>query len=115
MKNMQLLVFVLSKYEKLDRFLTALDHAGIKGATVLNSTGMARLLSSESEAILGSLRSYFTPEREDNRTIFIVACEEKINRVKEIIHEVFGSLDQPDTGILFVIPTIYTEGIIDCS
>ncbi len=113
MENMQLLVLVLSKYEKLDRFLVALDKAGIKGATVINSTGMARMLNSESDAILGSLRSYLSPEREDNRTVFIVTCEEKIRKVKEVIHDVFGSLNHPDTGILFVIPTVYTEGIIN--
>lgn len=113
MENMQVLVLVLSKYEKLDQFLMALDQTDIKGATVINSTGMAKALSRESDTLLGSLRSYLTPEREDNRTVFIVACEEKINRAKGVVHEVFGSLNHPDTGIMFVLPTIYTEGILN--
>ena len=111
MENMQLLVLVLSKYEKLDKFLVALDKAGIKGATVINSTGMAHLLNDETDAILGSIRAYLSPEREDNRTVFIVTCQKKIKKAIEVIHDVFGSLNQPDTGVLFVIPTVYTEGI----
>ncbi|NLO48005.1 MAG: P-II family nitrogen regulator [Clostridiales bacterium] len=111
MANMQLLVLVLNRYEKLDKLLTALDKSGIKGATVINSTGMARLLNTESLPILGSIRTFLNPEREDNRTIFIVACEEKIKRSIEVIHDVLGSLDRPDTGVIFVIPTLYTEGI----
>lgn len=111
MENMQVLVLVLSKYEKLDQFLVALDQADIKGATVINSTGMAKALSQESDTLLGSLRTYLTPERDDNRTVFIVTCEAKIKKVIHIVHEVIGSLNQPDTGILFVLPTVYTEGI----
>ncbi len=112
MKNMQLLVLVLSQYEKLDKLLLALDKSGVKGATVINSTGMARLLNGESQSILGSIRAYLTPEREDNRTVFIVACEEKVNRAIDVIHDVLGPLDGPDTGVIFVIPTVYTEGFI---
>ncbi len=114
MENMQLLVLVLNQYEKLDRLLIDLDKAGIKGATVVNSTGMARLLNGETDVILGSIRAFLTPGREDNRTVFIVTCEEKIKRAIDVIHNVFGSLNQPDTGVLFVIPILYTEGIISC-
>jgi nitrogen regulatory protein PII len=113
MENMQVLVLVLSKYEKLDQFLVALDQADIKGATVINTTGMAKALSQESDTLLGSLRTYLTPERDDNRTVFIVTNEAKIKKVIHIVHEVFGSLNEPDTGILFVLPTVYTEGIIN--
>ena len=57
------LVFVLARYEKLDKLLVELNEAGIKGATVINTTGMARALNLESDAFLGSIRAYMTPER----------------------------------------------------
>jgi nitrogen regulatory protein PII len=104
------LVFVLARYEKLDKLLVELNEAGIKGATVINTTGMARALNLESDAFLGSIRAYMTPDREDNRTIFMLLNEEKIATAKEVIYRVVGPLNKPETGILFAIPTLFSEG-----
>ena len=111
MQGMQILVLVLSRYEKLDALLVELKDAGITGATVINSTGMAQVISRESDYLLGSLRTYLTPQREDNRTVFIVLKQEKVETAKSVIHKVIGSLSEPGTGILFLAPTLYVEGI----
>ena len=108
---MQVLVLILSKYEKLDRLLFALNDAGIRGATIVNSTGMAQVLSKESDQLLGSIRSYFTPDRDDNRTVFMVLDEEKVEIARKVIYQVIGSLDKPGAGILFVAPVLFVEGI----
>lgn len=114
MQNMQVLVLVLNHYEKLSKLLLELNEAGIKGATVINSSGMAGVLtnSRESDAFLGSIRQFLTPEREDNRTIFLVLSEDKVEIAKKVIQNVIGKLDKPGVGILFILPTIYTEGIL---
>ncbi len=112
MQAMKLLVLVLSKYEKLDKLLTALNDQGIRGATVINSTGMAQVLySKESDQMFGSLRAFLNPERDDNRTVFMVLDDEKIETVKKTVNKVLGSLDSPGTGIMFVIPVLDFEGI----
>lgn len=111
MQGMQILVLVLSRYEKLDALLVELKDAGITGATVINSTGMAQVINRESDHLLGSLRTYLTPQREDNRTVFIVLNQEKVETAKSVIHKVIGSLSEPGTGILFLAPTLYVEGI----
>lgn len=43
---MKLLVFVLDKVENLEPVLNKFEHIGIKGATILESKGMARALES---------------------------------------------------------------------
>ena len=65
---MKLLFFVLNETEKLDDVLTELATNGIKGATVIDSMGMARILSNNHDdneiSFLSSLRSFLSPERE---------------------------------------------------
>ena len=36
--------------------------------------------------------------------------EEKIATAKEVIYRVVGPLNKPETGILFAIPTLFSEG-----
>ena len=43
---MKLLVFVLDKVENLEPVLNKFEHIGIRGATILESKGMARALES---------------------------------------------------------------------
>lgn len=107
------LVLVLQKHEKLEKLLCALTEAGIHGATVIHSAGMVQVLSHETDVLLGSLRAFLEPEREDNRTLFILLKEEQIEVAKKVIRDVIGPLDKPETGILFILPTIYTEGLKD--
>lgn len=104
------LVLVLQRYEKLEKLLCALAEAGIHGATVIHSAGMVQVLSHETDVLLGSLRAFLEPDREDNRTLFILLNEDQIEVAKDVIHGVIGMLDKPETGILFVLPVIYTEG-----
>lgn len=113
MQNMQILVLVLNQYEKLGELLIELNTAGIRGATVIESTGMAQMLSKETDEFLGSLRTFLTPEREDNRTVFMVLNEEKIQVAKRVIRDTIGPLNQPGTGILFSTPALFVEGIED--
>ena len=55
---MKLLLIVLNKTEKLDELLEKMMDKGITGATIFNSTGMARELAKHSEdfPIFGTLR-----------------------------------------------------------
>ena len=113
---MKLLVLVLNKTECLGRLLTELLNAGLKGATVIDSQGMLRVLSSDSvepPPIFGSLRKFMTPSHEMNKTVFIVLPDEKINVARKIINDVTGGIDKPDTGIVFAVPLSFADGIGD--
>ncbi len=109
---MKLMVFVLHKIEVLNFLLEDFSTAGIKGATIINSTGMATALSRvENSLIGGSLRALFEVDRDDNRTILTVIKEEQIETVQKVINEVVGDLSEPNTGILFTVPIDFVEGI----
>lgn len=101
---MYVLFFVLDKTERLDDVLETFLECGIKGATVINSTGMGRILSG-SVPLFADLRSLFEDDRKFNYTIFAVLEDErKIDRLAELLTSVIGDLDEPGTGMLFTVP-----------
>ena len=100
---MKLLVIVLNKVECLDKLLTAFGKQHIPGATILDSKGMLRFL--------GSLRLLMNPAHKENKTIFMVVPDEKVDTVSAIVNKVTGGLEKPDTGILFTVPIDHVEGM----
>ena len=111
---MILVTIVLNKTDCLDAILLAFSENGVKGATIIESTGMAHSLCEEGELrFMASLRHILDPDREHSRTIFVVTEEDRLPLISKLVNEVTGGLDQPDTGIIFATPVIYTEGLGD--
>ena len=110
---MLLYVLVLNKPRLLEPLFEAMMAKGINGATVLDSTGMMRVLSDDENANLpmyGVLRALYSPERRQSKTIFVVLPKERIRELSAVVAEVTGGLDKPDTGIAFAMPLTYLEG-----
>lgn len=114
---MRLFFYVLNKTEKLDTILTEFAHKGISGATVLESMGMARILSHKHDEdelpFLGSLRKLLYPEREKGNLIFAIIHDEQLKEAVDIIEKTVGDLNIKDNGIVFSLPIDYVKGIID--
>ncbi|MFA5658706.1 MAG: hypothetical protein WC900_05420 [Oscillospiraceae bacterium] len=111
---MKLMMFVLNKIDVLDYLLEDMSKAGINGATIINSTGMAMTLSRLENSFLGgSLRALFDADRDDNRTVLAVIQEDQLEIVRQIIKDVVGDLSKPNTGILFTLPIDFVEGLRD--
>ncbi|MEG0899128.1 MAG: hypothetical protein RSD67_00085 [Oscillospiraceae bacterium] len=109
---MKLLVLILNKVESLEPLLAKFAEIHINGATILNSTGMARALSNYKDvSILGSLRLILDPDREENRTILTVLPDEQVEMAINCIEEVVGDLDRPDTAIVFTMPIDQIRGL----
>ncbi|CAM2906291.1 hypothetical protein HAHI6034_07405 [Hathewaya histolytica] len=111
---MQMLVFVLNKIDLLDDIISELTKSGIRGATVIDSTGMATVLceSDHSEIpIFGSLKMLLNGSRPFNKTIFTVLKDDEVQIAIEAIKKVAGDLSKPNTGILFSLPVNFVEGI----
>lgn len=101
---MKCLIFILNNLEKLNDLLQQLQKNGIRGATIINSTGMAKTLySNGDEAILGSLRQLLNKNREENNTLFFVLSKDKVSKAIEVIESVVGDLSEPNTGVVFTI------------
>lgn len=112
---MKVLFFVLNKTEKLDDVLTEFAHADIGGATILSSTGMARVLSSHYEdddiPFLGSVRAFLNPDRKKSYTIFAVLNDKEVETAIQVIEKVVGNLNHKDTGIVFTFPVDFVKGL----
>jgi len=109
---LKLMVCVLNKIEVLNFLLEDFSRAGIKGATIINSTGMAALLSKQEGSFIGSsLRAIFDFDGENNRTILAVIQDEQLETVRGIVRDVVGDLTKPNTGVLFTVPIDFAEGL----
>lgn len=116
MNNQIMLVLVLNKINLMDDLLVALSNKGIKSATVLNSTGMMQQLASlDDERIIATLRPFLTANHSENKLIFTILNQEQVDTARTVIREVIGDLSKPETGILFGLPVLFTEGIPDAS
>lgn len=101
---------VLNKTEYLDDVLKTLLDCGVRGATILNSTGMGRMLADE-VPLFASLGLAFQEDRPYNYTIFAVMNEEKVDQVIAAIEDCIGDLTEPGTGILMVLPVERIVGL----
>ena len=109
---MNLVTIVLNKTERMEELLCAFAKNSIKGATIIESIGMARALSEEANiGFMASLKFILDPDHETSKTIFLVAEDDKIPVISKILNDVTGGLDKPDTGIMFCVPVTYAEGI----
>lgn len=114
MSNKVMLVLILEKEEYLNELLLKLKDEGIHSATVINSSGMMGELSAlGEEQLISTLRPLFTPAHTENKTIFMILNENKVEKARKTIRSVLGNLFEPETGILFGIPLLFTEGIRD--
>ncbi len=108
---MQLLVAVINQPDKLDDILSGFIELGITGATVVNSEGMARVLTHDIPLFAG-IQTLISRSRAQNHTIFsVIDEEEKVRAAFAVIQDVCGDLQQPGTGIVFTIPVTRAIGV----
>lgn len=109
--DMKLLVYVMNQTELLDEFLHELKEKGIFGATILNSTGMARkLIQSDDMAFIGSLKTLFENPRKESYVVLMALAKEQVETVYRVIDSVCGDLSKPNTGIVFTVPIDSIKG-----
>lgn len=113
--RMELLVVILKKMQIIDELLKELAEGGIKGATILDGTGMAEaLMNMEDLPMFGLLRKVLADDdRELSKVMLIVLTDEQMLTARKIIRRVVGDLNAPNTGIMFTLPVTYVEGLGD--
>jgi nitrogen regulatory protein PII len=108
---MQLLVAVINQPETLDDVLSGFLELGITGATIINSEGMARVLTHDIPLFAG-IQTLISRSRTQNYTIFsVIEEDEKADAAFAVIQDVCGDLEEPGTGIVFTIPITRTTGV----
>ena len=110
-----MIFFVLDDANRTEDILEAWDKVGVPGATVLESTGMGRLLKAglrDDIPLMPSLRDFFRSGSSHNRTLFsIVEGKDKVLALLKATEEVVGDLSNPNTGVLFVLPVAEAYGL----
>ena len=101
--------FVLHDASLLAEVLEAWKETGVLGITILPSTGLRRLEANDSLRedipLIPSIEDLVTNEEILNRTLFtIVDNDTLVDKVVEATQRVVGDLNEPNTGILCVIP-----------
>jgi nitrogen regulatory protein PII len=108
---MHLLVAVINQAEALDDVLSGFLELGITGATIINSEGMARILTHDIPLFAG-IQTLISSSRAQNYTIFsVIEDDEKVDSAFAVIQDVVGNMAEPGTGIVFTIPITRVEGV----
>lgn len=100
---MQLLVAVINDPQRLDEILTGLLDLGVRGATVITSEGMGMRLAQDIP-LFARLQTPIARVRPENRTIFSVVHEERVDAIMALLERICGDLSRPGTGIAFTVP-----------
>jgi nitrogen regulatory protein PII len=113
---MHMIVFVLHDTGRLADVLGAWEDAGVRGITILPSTGIGRLKAAdilrEDLPLMPSLEDLVEAPEKFNRTLItMLKCDEMIETVVSATERVVGKLNDPNTGILGVVPLSHAYGL----
>jgi nitrogen regulatory protein PII len=108
-------VFVLDNPDQCRDILDAWENAGIRGVTILESSGLGRVRRAgirDDLPLIPSLSDIFLNKETQHRTLFtVVKSQSQIEAIVKATKSVVGDLEQPDTGFLFVVPVSQVYGI----
>lgn len=113
---MNLILFILHEPSKLRAVMEAWNNAGVCGITVYASSGYKRITSSDilrdDLPLIFNIEDLSKDEEKTNRTLIsIVKDDATVDRVVEATQQITGDLDNPNTGILTVIPVSRVYGL----
>jgi nitrogen regulatory protein P-II 1 len=109
-KRFELLFVVVKDRHHRDMILEGFLEMGITGATVIESRGMAQVLSKD-VPIFAGLASLFPGGSADSHLVLSVLESGRYEDVIRLIGDVCGDFEQPGSGILFTVPVSHIRGL----
>jgi hypothetical protein len=110
-----LVVLIVNDIDDCPSILTAWEEAGVTGITILASLGLGHIRRaglSEDMPLMPSLHDILGAGEEQHRTIFsVVDSQEMVDKMVAITQQIIGDLEDPHTGILFVVPVLHVYGL----
>jgi len=113
---MYLLVNVLEQTEFLPDILKEFARLNIKGSTIINSTGMGRVLMQIGAATPGieGIKKTLRKMEPSNKMIFtVVRDKDTLDKAIGIVKSLCGDLTEPGKGIMFTLPLDFVDGLSD--
>ncbi len=110
---MYMLIMVLDDSSRLNEVLEAWISAGVKGVTILESTGVNRILPRTSASpMFAGFTQIFGSGRVGHNTLFAIIDDLDIaDAAVNATEVVLGDLKKPHTGIIFALPVAKTWGL----
>jgi nitrogen regulatory protein PII len=113
---MFMIMFILNDPDRCQDVLDAWEAAGVAGVTILRSTGLGRIRAkmglTDDMPLIPSLDDFFQTDENLNRTLVSIIREKSVvDRVVQATQSVLGDLNQPNTGILVVLPVLEAYGL----
>jgi hypothetical protein len=104
-----LAILVINDPQKTDEVLAAWLTIGVTGATIFDTTGLARHMdrfgARDDLPLIPSLSSLLRSREEANRTLFAVLPDGfDVEALVAATEEAVGSLEDDHTGIMFLVP-----------
>jgi nitrogen regulatory protein PII len=110
---MYLLVSILKQTQPMSDIVAGFANTGITGSTVINGTGMGRVLMQAKAALQLSdqINKVITDlESSNNIILTVIKDKETLDQAIEIVKSFCGDLCEPGKGILFALPLEVVEG-----
>lgn len=110
---MYLLLMVLDDSTRLNEVLEAWRQQGVPGITILESTGLNRVLPRHTaQPLYAGFSHVFGAGRVGHQTLFaIIDSMDLAEAAVKATEEVLGDLSEPSTGIICALPISKTWGI----
>lgn len=111
---MYLLINVVERSEQLPTIMEQFAKIGITGSTVIDSTGMGRVLmkTRATLTVMQQINKVTTDLESSNKTVLTVIKEkDRLDQAIKIVRSLCGDLSSPGRGILFTLPLDFVEGV----
>lgn len=107
-----MVLVILDDFEVLPELLKAWRDAGVSGATILESAGAYRTTSWLGRVGLTALDRLFDSDEVRRRTVFaVIEDDQLLDRAVGEAERVVGGFEQPNTGVLIVLPVSEVRGL----
>jgi hypothetical protein len=112
----ELIVLVLNDPDKTQDILAAWLAVGVTGVTILDSNGLSHQVGQhglrDDLPLFPSLEDLLRGREEPHRTLFAVVPDGfDVEALAVATEQITGTLDEPDTGILFTLPVTRAWGL----
>ena len=109
---MKALFIIINHEEHFSALLKEFASAGIKGGTILESEGLAASQAEQAPELgMNYFRLFLNQGRPYNKTIFLIAEDDQLEKAKECVRKVVGNIAKENVGIMFTLDVDSFEGL----
>ncbi|MBM7843181.1 hypothetical protein [Herpetosiphon giganteus] len=105
--QLETLIFILNDVDLLNEVLRAWEEQGVRGVTVLRSTGLGRIgnaLYRDDAPLFPSLRELLEDDEMHHFTLLSVVQSSQVEHLVAVTEQITGSLNNPNTGFIVTMP-----------